>query len=288
MGYVVIGALLLLDAGLLFLLLNQPVTLLSFFWGATLFISCPVIAFMAYCTAALSRARYVLDDETLRIEWGPVHHTIPLAAIHRVTPPGAAESANRFRGVRWPGHLFGRGQLARESEDGAPVFFFATRPPRYQILVQTASATYGLTPDDSQGFQASLQDRLAHVTGAGDDAGPDLGWLSWPIWRDGTALALFMAALLLNGLLFAYLSAVYPNAPANISLRPGAARVLGNSAGAGRLFLLPSFGLITWLGNGVLGFIFYRRRERVLAYLLWAVAVAVQSGAWIAIVLLLR
>lgn len=287
MGYALIGGLILLDAGLLFLLLNRPITLLSFFWGATLFLSLPVIAFMAYWTAALSRARYVLGHESLRIEWGPVRHAIPLGAIERVTAPGAVENAHRFRGVRWPGHLFGQGQLVEQPQDEAPVFFFATRPPRHQILVHTHSATYGLTPDDPQGFQAALQDQLANVADAGHDDGPDLGWLSWPIWRDGTALGLFMAALLLNGLLFAYLSAAYASAPANVPLRPGAASVLGDT-GAGRLFLLPLFGLITWLGNGALGLFFYRRQERVLAYLLWAVAVAVQSGAWVAIVLLLH
>lgn len=293
-GYALTAGLILLDGGLLALILSEPVTVFTFLWGTLLFLSLPALGLIFYWTRALARARYVVDDGALTINWGPLHHVIPLGEIHAVSSGAGGGSVAHFRGLRWPGYHLGKGQMANHPHLTGPVQLFASRPFAQHLLVQTGQGTYALTPADAERFKASLEALLA----VGDDSrrraaeGPNprasSGWLSWPIWGDTTAQTVLLLGLLLNALLFLALTALYPQLAATLPLRLDAVGSVVRSGPAGRLFLLPLFGLLAWVFNSPLGWFFYRwRDEKVVAYLLWIGAAVVQVTAWVAIVLLL-
>ena len=293
-GYALAAGLVLLDAGLLVLLLNEPVTVLSFLWATLVFLSLPALALIVYWTAALARARYVVGEEALTIDWGPLHHVIPLAEVQAVLSGAGGGNVVHFRGLRWPGYYLGRGQIVDHPHTSGTVHLFASRPQAQQLLVKSGQGTYALTPDDSGRFRASLEALLAvggdngELEGGGTLPMVSSGWLSWPIWRDSSAQGLPLLALLLNALLFLTLTALYPQLQAILPLQLDAAGSIVRSGPARRLFFLPLFGLLAWLLNTPLGWFFYRLRdEQVVAYLLWTATAVVQIGAWVAIIVLL-
>ena len=80
-GYMVIVGLVLLDAGLFFLLVRGPITLFSVLWGLMLLASLPLLAVLAYWTASLRSVRYHVVGNALLIEWGGLQQVVPLATI---------------------------------------------------------------------------------------------------------------------------------------------------------------------------------------------------------------
>lgn len=293
-GYALAAGIILLDGGLLALLLSEPVTVFTFLWGSLLFLSLPALALIIYWTAALTRARYVVGDGALTISWGPLHHVIPLGEIESVSSGAGGGSVAHFRGLRWPGYQLGKGQMVNHPRISGAVQLFASRPQAQHLLVQTGRGTYALTPADSERFRAALEALLAvghdrrEQAGEGPAPRASSGWISWPIWGDATAQWILFLGLSLNALLFLTLTALYPQLAATLPLRIDAAGSIVRTGPAGRLFLLPLFGLFAWLFNSLLGWFFYGRRdEQVVAYLLWIGAAVVQIAAWVAIVLLL-
>lgn len=106
--------------------------------------------------------------------------------------------------------------------------------------------------------------------------------------HDRLARRLLLLALLLNGLHFVVLTVLMPRLPATVPLHvDGAGNVLLWGPPS-RLFLPAVFGLLTWLANGALGWVFYERLDQpTVAYLLWGGAVAIQIGALLSLLLLL-
>ncbi len=296
-GYTFIAVILFLDAILLYLLFNRPVSLLSFFLGLVAFLSLPAVAFLAYWTAALSRARYLLTGDSLQIEWGPFLHAVPMACIRSVDNVAAGSRLYDFNGLRWPGYLLGRGRLISNPANEAsqlgppPAYFFATQAPGDALLVHTNGNVYGLSPQDPDTFRNALQAAMvaAQPPAIKDDGSTrNGGWTEWPIWQDRTARTLLILPLLVNGALFALLAALFPRLPLLVPLRMDGAGAILLSGPAIRLFLPPLFALLTWLFNAAAGWYFYHyRREQSVAYLLWAAAVVIEFAAWPTLLLLL-
>lgn len=183
-GYALLAGIVLLDAGLLWLLIGEPVTILSFLWGLLLLVSLPAVAVVVYSTAGLPALR--LSD-----------------------PAGAV-------------------------------------PPSH------------------------------------------LSFISWPIWHDRLALMMWITAVSLNGLLFAYLCAIYSRLPALVPLHFNESGIADRVETPANLFMLPLVGLAIWLVNGLLGWLFYQwRGERPLAFILWGAAIVAQLAAWAALLGLL-
>ena len=301
-GYALIAAILLLDVAFLYLIFNRPITLLTFLFGLFTFLSLPAVAFLAYWTAALTRARYLLSADWLRIEWGPFLHTVPLHTIQSVDPIAPGSRLRDFNGLRWPGYLLGRGHL--DSDDDAskdagdhsslPVYFFATQAPAGTLFVRASGDLYGLSPQEPATFHNALQEAMAEAVGEHEAAGEKVavskynGWTGWPIWQDRTARALLILPLLVNGVLFALLAGLFPRIPSPVPLRMDGTGAVLLSGPSVRLFLPPLFALLTWLFNAAAGLLFYHhRREQAVAYLLWGAALVVQFAAWGALLLLL-
>ncbi len=286
-GYALTLALLLLSAVSIYLLFNRPITLLSFFLGLLVFLSAPAVGLLIYWTAALSGARYRLAGDSLQIAWGPLRHELPLNDVELVDAPAEEARLDAFRGLRWPGYLLGRGQLGDNRR--APVMFFATQPPPDVLLLASNGDWYGLSPQDPGAFRDALKTARSSLSQeAGRSPHKQHGWLAWPLWRDRTASILLVAAPLLNAVHFAVLAGLFPTLPEVVPLHMDNAGAVLLSGAPSRLFLPPLFGLLSWLTNTVLGWVFYQRRhEQTIAYLLWGAAVVLQVMALASLLLLL-
>lgn len=115
-----------------------------------------------------------------------------------------------------------------------------------------------------------------------------LTFLSWPIWQDRLAHIIVATAASLNGLLFAYLCAIYGRLPRLIPLHFDEHGFADRVEAPASLFVLPLVGLIAWLVNGALGWYFYHwRDEQPLAFIMWGATILVQLATWAAVLGLL-
>jgi hypothetical protein len=204
-----------------------------------------------------------------------LHQVVPLAAVQSLEIAGET-AVTQFRGLRWPGLMVGQGQLLEQN-----AFIFATRPFNQQLLLQTETAVYAISPVDLQNFKDCLEAlRTAQLDETVDLPDSHLGFLQWPFWDEWPAQLLLMASGLLNLALFGYLTAVYNRLPAQVPLHFNQAGEVDRLAAPGRLFVLPIIGLIAWIVNSVWGWIFYQQNQKVPAYLLWGTAVIVQLAVW--------
>lgn len=289
-GFALIAGLILLDLGLLLLLFTQPVTVLTFLWGALLLLSIPAIAFVFYWVSALSSARYQVLGNELLIEWGRMRQVIPLARIRNLVPGRTLTEVKAFRGIRWPGCFVGWGQVSGVRNDvDYETVFYATGPLAQQLLLITESVAYAISPVDLENFIDCVEAlQVSGLTTSSESPSSSLTFLNWRIWRDRRAQSMLATAVSLNGLLFAYLCTAYGRLPASVPLhfsQTGAVDRVGTPA---NLFLLPLIGLLSWLINSVLGWFFYQlRHEPPLALVLWGAAIVVQIATWTAVLGLL-
>ncbi len=291
-GYVLMAGILLLDAGLLLLLFNQPVTVVTFIWGALLFASGPTIANIAYWTSTLSVARYAVEEETVIIEWAHVREIVPFEQFRYIGTGERVERVERFRGMCWPGCWIGHGYvtLSDQQEENLSTAYFATRPSDRQLILATDTAAYAISPSDQANFLDCLQalrvskSEKKHVSVASTRS-----FLDWPIWRDRVAGTALFTATLLNGGLFAFLTLIYARLPLALTLTVDQAGIVTRTVPPVNLFVLPVLGLIASVSNGVLGTYFYQiRGERPPAYLLWGASIIVQLITWVALLTILR
>ncbi len=271
-GVALIAAILLVDGGLVTWMAVRPVTIWTFVAGLVVLTSFVLIGLMAYWLSGLLHSGYVLDRNAMVIIWGANEQIIPLPDVQQVVRGSEVEGRIRLRGPHWPGHWVGYGEV----EGIGPTLFYATAPPQDQILIVTSGLTYGISPENVEGFLQTIQTRMAmgptHMVEL-SSKGPD--FLQWEFWRDWLGIGLPVAALVLLLALTGFLCARFSTLPRLLPLHFSALGEPDRLGPRGSLFFLPLIGLITLLVNGGLGGILYRR-ERVAAYLLWAGAAVIQ------------
>jgi hypothetical protein len=296
-GLALIGAVILLDLGLLLLLLSQPLSLLTFLWGLLFSASLPALFLITYLTANLVAARYYVEGNALIIEWGRLKRLIPLHAIRSYIPFTEPEAIEGFRGIRWPGLMVGRAllpgdlSLTTDATMAPPrdLVWFATRSTAQQLLVISDEAAYALTPQDAEDFVVCLQ--ALHDTGlaAEESAGqtwPDLLTLS--IWRDRLAYRIIGVAVVLNAALFGFLSLIYGRLPAQTALQFDTSGLVSRTGHPAAIFILPLIGLLAWVLNGLLGWLLYHfLLDRSVALVVWGATVVIQVTIWIVVLALL-
>jgi hypothetical protein len=294
-GFTLVGAILLLDLGLLHFLLSQPLSILTFLWGLLLAASFPALLLIVFLTGNLVAARYHVEGNVLIIEWGRLKRLIPLPAIRQFIPGSEATEIAGFEGICWPGLIVGRAGANLGQKPGSAankpgdLFFFATREPAQQLLVVCDEAAYALSPQDAEDFVVCLQ--AVRDTGLATEdetqvALPDL--LTWPIWRDRAAHLTVALSVLLNAALFSFLTVVYGRLPGEVALHFDTAGQVSRTGHAANLFILPLIGLFTWLLNGLLGWLLYHFfLDRPVALVVWAATAVVQATIWIVTIALL-
>jgi hypothetical protein len=284
LGLLFVGLVVALDSYLLNRLLLPGVRLQevngwTFLTGLVVLLSIPLLLALIYQTASCLTLRYRLDRNGIVVRWAGARLTIPIREVQRILPGHELEAPIvRRRGLRWPGHERGQGQVPGIGRTR----FLATRPMADQLLVVTPGEAFAISPQDPEGFLQAFEARrnlgpnrlldreVAHVR-----------WFTWNLWTDQTAALLVGAAAIINVGLFGYLCIRFPSLDFQLPLHfnnQGLADRIGTKA---ELFALPIIGLIILGTNLVLGLVLYRR-ERAGSYLLWGAAAAAQALFWLA------
>jgi hypothetical protein len=284
LGLFLVGLIVALDAWLLERLLNhgirvQEISVLSFLMGLVALLSVPVLLVLAYQTLSCLTLGYCLDRNGIVIHWGGTQQIIPIRDVQRILlGRQLGETIVRRRGLRWPGHVRGQGQVPGIGRTR----FLATRPLADQLLLVTPGRAFGISPRDPEGFLAAFEARRAmgpnRLLQQGVHHAP---WFTWPLWTDQTAGLLLGAAAIINLGLFGYLCARFPNLDLQLPLHfnnQGLADRIGTKI---ELFALPIIGLIILGTNLLLGLALYKR-EQAASYLLWGAAAAAQALFWLA------
>jgi hypothetical protein len=278
-GVALIAAVLLVDAGLIAWAVTHAVTLWTFLVGVVFLASLAFIGLLGYWLNGLVHSVYTLDRNALTITWGANEQVIPTPQIERVVPGEELEGGFRWRGVRWPGHWVGYGEI----EGLGAVLFYATVPPKQQVFLITPGLAYGISPDDREGFLRTLQTRMQMgPTQLVEPVSHGPAFLQWDFWKDRLGLALLAGALAAVLALFGFLCARFPTLPRLLPLHFDAVGDPDRLGAQGRIFFIPLIGLIILLANGALGGALYRH-ERLATYLLWGGTVAVQALLWAAV-----
>ncbi|MCX7683249.1 MAG: PH domain-containing protein [Anaerolineae bacterium] len=275
-GSGLILVIILIDAGLIWVAIERPLTIGTFILGLAVLTSLFLLMLIGYWLYGLARSKYLLDRNALIIRWGAVEQIIPAPQIQRVLTGEEIEGPIRFYGGMWPGHWVGYGEVSGIGQ----TLFYATVPPRAQVFIVTPGLSYGISPADRDNFLASLRKRLEMGPTQLVEQGSRLpGFVHWAIWRDRLGLGMLLTSLVLLLALVGLLCFYFPALPRVVPLHFG---VDGNPDRLGArsgIFIVPLIGLLALLFNGSLGALAYRR-ERMVSYLLWGGALLVQLLTW--------
>ena len=259
----------------LFALRGRPVNGGTFWLGATSLTAYGLSLFFVYRSCTLFQMQYYLDRNGLEIQRGSVIQRIPIGNISAIQPANELSTpSRRFFGYSLPDWC---------TLSWGKLVFRATAPLPESLAVQSKDAVYIISPQNPQQFIEAWQLRLP--------LGPTQHWQEetichsvWahPLLRDKLGLRLIGGAALLTLILVGAVMIAYPGWPAVIPIRFDA---LGRSAGIAerqQLLWIPVGGAVIFLFNLFLGLFFYKK-DRVAAYLLWVVAMALQIGLWVGV-----
>lgn len=250
---------------------------LAYLGAGSLVTLAALFAFWAYGCLSL---RYTLERAGLTIIWGPVRHFVAIDRIQKLTV-GRGELKPRAGGLGWWGYHIGRGHVESpalsEIERVGRVLFFSThRSPEDLVYVQTADATYALSPQDPARFVAQTQ----RLQKAGQpDARPYVQraiLAAHPIWADRIAQALALSAILLNLVLWGFLFAVYPDLNNEITIEFPPIGDIATLEHRHDIFKIPGTAT-AFLAVNILAGLGFQWSERAAAFLLLSGAVFFQA-----------
>ncbi len=231
--------------------------------------------FFVYRSCALFQLQYYLDRNGLEIRRGSIIRRIPVGNITAIQPADELTTPAR--------QIFGRPLPNWCILAWRNTVFQTTASLPESLAVQTDEAVYIISPQNAPEFMEAWQLRLP--------LGPTQRWQEetirhsvWahPLLRDNLGLRLIGGATLLTLILVGAVMIAYPGWPTAIPIQFDA---LGRSAGIAQrqqLLWIPVGGVIIFLFNLFLGLFFYKK-DRVAAYLLWFVAMVLQIGLWIGV-----
>jgi hypothetical protein len=231
-----------------------------------------VAALFAFWTYACASMRYKLDRGGLTIHWGPLRHFVSIDRIESLSA-GRGEHRPRISGLGWWGYHVGRGYV----EGFGRVLFFSThRSPEDLVYVRTPDATYGLSPRDPGRFMAEakrFQSAGKPVRASGVERHP---LAAHPLWSDGVAQALALAAAVTNLALWGYLFAVYPDLNSEIAIEFPPLGDIATLHARSEIFKIPATATAILAMNLLAGLAF-QRTERAATYLLLSGAIFFQA-----------
>ncbi len=254
---------------------GRPVNGTTFWLALSSLAAYGLSLFFVYRACTLFQLKYYLDRNGLEIRRGTLTQRIPIGNISSVqSVDDLSTPARQIFGFPLPNWcIFSRGNT----------IFRTTASLPESLAVQTDEAVYIISPQNSREFIEAWQLRLP--------LGPTQHWQQevirhsvWahPLLQDSLGLRLIGGAALLTLILVGAVMIAYPGWPAVIPIRFDA---LGRSAGIAQrrqLLWIPVGGVIIFLFNLFLGLFFYKK-DRVAAYLLWFVAMVLQIGLWMGV-----
>lgn len=247
---------------------------LAYTGAGLLVILAAVFAFWAYACFTM---RYVLDRTGLVINWGPVRCHVPIDRIEALVH-GRGEHRPQVMGLGWTGYHVGRGYV---EPFGSVLFFSTHRSPEDLIYVQTAGATYGLSPANPIRFISEAQ-RFQQAAKPEPRAPVERDVIAaHPIWADRVAQRLAFAGIALNVALWGYLFAVYPGLADEIPIEFPPVGEITTLAARIEILKIPATAAAILTVN-LIGALAFQWKERAAAYLLLSGALFFQVLFWVA------
>lgn len=266
-----------LFAGIL-LSVAEPVTGLNLVGVALVLIAIPPFGWLAYRVTGLIGARYRVSAGVLEVTWGSRREVVPLRDIEEAHPATLFTGELTARGLNWPGCVVSRFD---HPQLGLVEVLAASGEKSDLVLIGYPGGWLALSPRDSAGFLQALSGRRLAEPRAGASMVP--ARVGRSLLGDRVALGLLLAAVLLLGILIAYLLLIWPQLPPVLALRfnaDGTPERFGPPAG---LFILPAIGAVALVLNSLYGAILHSRAaDRAAAYVMLTSSIAIQGLVWVA------
>ena len=224
------------------------------------------IPFALYRLYALLRSGYWLGRNGLRLRWGLRFIDMPYDQIVDVARVEELEAPLELPPWAWFGSLMGQ----RNDAELGKLEFMASDPANL-VLLGTADGVYVISPADPQDFVAVYKRESERGSLRPIPARSVLpSFVLAEAWAEPRVPALLVAGAVLALSLLVLVGVLSPQLEA-ISLGFGAdGKPLEPVAGV-QLFLLPALNLFFYMGNFVMGLLFYREPQGILfSGILWA------------------
>jgi hypothetical protein len=255
---------------LLFIAVNQPPGLfvvLALLGALVLSLPLPILLYRLY---SLWQSGYWVGREGIRLRWGLRLIDLPYDAILDVARADELEQVLTLPRWNWPGSVVGD----VDNADLGQIEFLASDPGKL-VVIGTKERVYAISPEQPQEFvfaykQDSERGSLRPMIARSEQPIFVLveAWAEPQIRRlllAGGAFALGL--LILVGILAPNLEAVSLGFAASGEPLPAVAGV--------QLFLLPALNLFFYMGNFILGLLFFRETKGVhISRLLWGSSLA--------------
>lgn len=238
------------------------------------------IPLLFYRLYALVKSGYWISREGLQLRWGLRQVDLPYASVVDVARLADIENPLQFPRWIWPGAVSGQ---VENAELGTIEFLAADREDL--VLIGSKNRVFAISPQNAKEFVAAL--KREQLRGSLRPLRPRSispsfvfveVWGRQPSQRlllGGAALA--VGLLLLAGVIAPGLPGVSLGFAADGSPLPAVAGV--------QLFLLPALNLFFYMGNLMLGLLFYREERGItFSTLLWSASL-VSSGLFLAAIL---
>jgi hypothetical protein len=241
------------------------------------------VPFLIYRLISLNRAAYILERDSIRLQWGLRVEVIPTNTILWAQRSSDLTEMVRYPLIRWPGSVLGTRRLG-----GTPVEYLASTR-RDLIMVATYERAYAISPSDPDAFLQAYQ-RLTEM-GSLIPSQPQSvhpTFLLARAWQTPLTRYLILSSILLSLILVTWVSMVAPELP-EVSLGFLPTGYPREPIPGIRLMLLPVINTMFWVFNFLFGlFLFRREGQRSLAYLLWGNSVLVAGLFLAAVYFILR
>ncbi|MCW5875515.1 MAG: hypothetical protein KIS85_01415 [Anaerolineales bacterium] len=222
----------------------------------------PILLYRLY---GLLQSAYWLGRDGLRLQWGLRQLDLPYSAVVDVARADELAAPLALPAGGWSGVLLGR---LEDAELGEVEYLAAD--PRRLVLLGTAEGVYAISPDDPQAFVAAYKRQSER--GSLRPLAPRSVMPSFVLaeaWAQQGIRRLLIAGAALALALLVLVGVLAPGSPGvSLGFTPDG-QPLPLVAGV-QLFLLPVLNLFFYVGNFMLGLLFYREKQGgVLASLLW-------------------
>ena len=221
------------------------------------------IPFILYALYSLSRARYELSREGLKIRWGLRSLDIPMPDIDWVRTVEALEKKPPLPAWSFSGVL--RGVINRP--EFGEVEYLASDQRRL-LLVGTRKKTYAITPEDTNAFLKAFQSvfelgSIAPLKASSKQAGTFFS----SVFKDRLARTFILLDIFLLAVLLVT-ATILTSSRQTVIFGYQAVGIQSEPAPSDRLLLLPALNFFSLVPVFMVGFFFFRsQKTRQLAYL---------------------
>jgi hypothetical protein len=224
-----------------------------------------LLPLLFYRLYSLVKSGYWVSRDGLRLRWGLRQVDLPHAAIVDVARVGELENFIAPPRWTWPGALVG---IVHEAELGDVEFMAADKQDL--VLLGTKERVYAISPQSSRDFVATVKrEALRGSLRALRPRSVSASFVLVEAWAEKRTRTLLIGGAILSLGLLLLAGLLAPGLP-SVSLGFSADGLPLTPVAGVQLFLLPALNLFFYMGNLMLGLLFYREPNGVnFSYLLW-------------------